>query len=402
MSKPLPSKPAPVQTFERHRVSFALPTEEERVSFRASAKDDEVSPWVNPSDMSETERGALVAKIKAGEVVSLRFRAVSFGDGGNRNNTELTAKHVKQLAKSAGKGHQNLLNGHGGFLDGSPATPIVGEVIKGTTDKTEAGETRLLLDHRLADPYAMEQFARGLWRTFSISIMAESWEYAWLDEDGKEIDDPWDAVSYFVRPVGEVGLVHNAFVADPAYLGTAVIQPHGARSIEEARKMAGENKKAASEGESKATDALAVEIGELRSQLVEAKAQLAAEKAARAGLEAQLAAEKAAHDAERSAHFTTVFDAAVSTGKVAPAEKPVWEAFSKTGGTASVAAMLSQRAGTLVPMATVGAAAHSTPAGAVAGEAGTGGKPAQHFGGSEEAERKFVELGATVRGIKTA
>jgi hypothetical protein len=379
-----------VQTLLRHRLEFALPSAEERADMARSSKaDDEISPWVNPADMSETDRAALVARIQAGEVFSLRFRAVVFGDAGNQNRTELEAKHVRQLAKSAGRGHQNLLNGHGDIFGGSPASPVVGEVLGGKATKREdaSGETVLVLDHRLADVGAMIQFARGLWRTFSISIGSpDGWDYALLDADGNETDDYWEADSYVVRPRGEVFLVHNAFVADPAYLGTAVIQPHGARSAEELRRfMAADKDKTGSEGKDKgAQDHAAAEVVRLSAALSVAERDLASARA-------ELAAAQADLKAERDSHFRAVFDGAVREGKATPAEEALYSTFAQAQGVSKAAEMLAARR-SVVPMQPVGLSAAQTPAAPVGGERpqATDTKAAEF---SDEAASELVSIG---------
>lgn len=397
--RPPTNKPDPIQTYARSRVTFALPSAEERVEFkRLDAASEEISPWVDPASMTEAQRAELVRKINEGEVFSLRFRAVVFGDAGNQNRTELEAKHVKQLAKSAGKHHQNLLDGHGGSWDGSPASPIVGEVLAGKAAKREdgSGETVLMLDHRIADRRAMEQFARGLWRTFSISIGAEGWEYVWLDEDGNETDDFWGAESYYVRPVGDVFLVHNAFVADPAYLGTAIIQPHGARTIEEARRMAAESKdKTGSEEKGKGAGELAAaEVVRLSAELGQLRADLAAATARADKAEGELAA-------ERAAHFRTVFDGAVGSGKALRAEEPMYELVAKSHGVSEVSKMLSLRAGTVAPMSTVGLPPAATPAPAPSVEHRAGESRNEHVFGSEEADKAFIQRSFNQHGAAT-
>jgi len=229
-------KTEPKTELFRARLEFAVPSQEEQAEFAAKSKDptaDEKAPWINPADMTEGERAEMLAKIEAREVTALRFWAVVIGTAGNLNRVDFSPKNMKELATSA-DGSQNLLNGHGSYFGGSPADPIVGQVLMGKTDKREGtGEVVAMLGHRLADEYSMKQFVRYLWRNFSISAAADSWEYIYLDKNGKEIEkdeygEPrrWrDVVDYRVRPVGPVKLRHNAFVADPAYLGTAIIKP---------------------------------------------------------------------------------------------------------------------------------------------------------------------------------
>lgn len=327
----------------RQSVQFEVPKGEELAKDQASAT---LSPWVNPGEMTEAQRAALVKQIEEGEVFSLRFRARTFGDGPNLNRTVLSRQQIKMLANTS-KG-VNLLNGHGGCFDGSEASQIVGEVLGGKTDKTHEGETVLVLDHRLADKEAMGQFARGLWRNFSISIGADDWQDKAFDENGKEVgfDSNYSRVER--HAVGNVMLMHNAFVAEPAYRNTATIQPHsiGAKG----REMGGVNR--ALEGDSsKAMEADSAEVAKLRADL-----------AASEGKVAQL---QAALDAEKKAYFNTMWDHMLSQGKVLPEEKEMFAAWAQASGNDKAKVNFCARLNskhTVVPMSTIGAPPSETPA----------------------------------------
>lgn len=352
----------------RQSIQFDVPKGEEL----DKDQDAGLSPWVNPGDMSEGARSELVKKIEAGEVFSLRFRARTFGDGPNLNRTRLSRQQVKQLA-STSKG-VNLLNGHGGCFDGSEASLIVGEVLGGKTDKTTEGETVLVLDHRLADKAAMIQFARGLWRSFSISIGADGWEERGYNGEGKEVgrDSP-EAVRFENQAMGNVMLMHNAFVAEPAYRNTATIQPHSIGGAKE-NDMSGVNK---------ALPAPAAPPDE-SGTVAKLQADLAASEAKVKQLSDELAAEK-------KAYFDTMWDYMVGAGKVLPEEKEMFSAWAEKGGNAGVKRTFCAKLGnkhTTVPMSAFGEAPNATPP--AAPPSANPSEP-KHFGGSPEAEQGFIK-----------
>jgi hypothetical protein len=332
---------------------------------------EDLSPWINPAKMTERGRLDLVAKIQAGEVGSVRFWAHVFGDGFNQNKIKVSSKQIKQAARSAGG--IAVLDGHGVF-GGSPASNIVGEVLRGRADAVD-GETKLALAHRVAEPKAMESLARGLWRWFSVSLNADDWMMELLDDAGK-VTDSWEtAVDYRLSAVGEVWLTHNAFVGDPAWLGSEFL----------ARAQGGAlHKEMAAMAEEKEKEAPPVNVGGVEDEL---RTQLAAERAKVTELETAL-------KAERAAHFSTVFDSAKALGKVSERERALYQFAAEAKGVEFARAQLFER-GSIVPLRTVGEAPNAAPLAAGTHEKrSAAGEGVQHFGGSKEAEDAFLALGS--------
>lgn len=348
----------------------------------AKGASEDLSPWINPAKMTERQRLDLVAKIQAGEVGSVRFWAAVFGDGFNQNKIKVSGKQVKQAARSAGG--IAVLDGHGAFMGGSPASNIVGEVLKGRADVVD-GETRLALAHRVAEPKAMEALARGLWKWFSVSLSAEEWALELLDDAGK-VTDSWDnAVDYRMAAQGEVWLTHNAFVGDPAWLGSEFLaRAQGAKL--KGLSMAEDKEREAAPPTAEGA-AVVVAVAE-----VDAKAQLASALGRIAELEAEVRA-------ERAAHFSTVFDAAKAQGKVSEQERELYSFAASAKGVGYVREQLAER-GAIVPLRTVGEApAAAAPVVASSERRTVTGAPA-HFGGSPEAERDFLSLSKRGRAAK--
>jgi hypothetical protein len=304
----------------------------------------DLSPWINPGKLTDRERLDLVARIDAGEVASVRFWAYTFGDGGNQNKLHVTAKQVRQLGKSAGRG-MAALDGHGAFLGGSPASSIAGEVFKGRADTVASGETKLALAHRITEPPAMKSVVRGSWKWFSVSFNADDFNFELLDEDGKPTEDWEAAVDYRVTPVGNVWLTHNAFVGDPAWLGSEFLarSQGGALPKELAAMPQGTEEKVKG-----APPAAAASEGE-----VELRAQLAASQEKVKQLSAELAAEK-------DAHFGSVFDHAKAQGKVSEDEREMYALAASSKGVQFAAAQLAKRK-PVVALQTIGEAPSATP-----------------------------------------
>lgn len=301
----------------------------------------DLSPWINPGKLTDRERLDLVARIDAGEVASVRFWAYTFGDGGNQNKLHVTAKQVRQLGKSAGRG-MAALDGHGAFLGGSPASSIAGEVFKGRADTVASGETKLALAHRITEPPAMKSVVRGSWKWFSVSLNADDFNFELLDEDGKPTEDWEAAVDYRVTPVGNVWLTHNAFVGDPAWLGSEFLARQ-AGDLQEIATMSGANK-----GTPPAVAAAASE------GVTELQAQLAASQEKIKQLSAELAAEK-------DAHFGSVFDHAKAQGRVSEEEREMYALAASSKGVQFAAAQLAKRK-PVVALQTIGAPPSETPA----------------------------------------
>lgn len=301
----------------------------------------DLSPWINPGKLTDRERLDLVARIDAGEVASVRFWAYTFGDGGNQNKLHVTAKQVRQLGKSAGRG-MAALDGHGAFLGGSPASSIAGEVFKGRADTVASGETKLALAHRITEPPAMKSVVRGSWKWFSVSLNADDFNFELLDEDGKPTEDWEAAVDYRVTPVGNVWLTHNAFVGDPAWLGSEFLARQ-AGDLQEIATMSGANK-----GTPPAVAAAASE------GVTELQAQLAASEEKVKQLSAELQAEK-------DAHFGSVFDNAKAQGRVSEEERETYALAATHKGVQFAAAQLAKRK-PVVALQTIGAPPSETPA----------------------------------------
>lgn len=274
------------------------------------SKGSDISPWVNPSLMSEAQRAELVSKVESGEVFSLRFRSVVLGTKENANKIPFSNKQIKELASSsAGK---NLLNGHYAFDSGS----IVGEVIKGKASSREDGERILITENRLADKAAMIQFARGLWKTFSVSVASPAgWKFN---------EDTW-----IEEPLGPLELVHLAFVADPAYGGTGIIDFSRRKEMEE--------------------------IEKLKAELAKAKSESAA--AAAAAEEKH----KAELSAERGKRFAIVFSKAVADGRVLPTAEKQFAQVAEALGVETAEQMLGAMAPGVLPTKPVGQAGDETP-----------------------------------------
>lgn len=335
----------------------------------------ETSPWINPAKMSDRERLDLIKRIEAREVASIQFWAHVFGDGFNQNRLKLTPAQVRQAAKSAAG--IAALDGHGGWGDGSPASHAVGSITKGRSDKLESGETVATLAHRISNQRAMIEVVSGTWLWFSVSLAADQWMDELLDKDGKVTKD-WDsAVDYRITALGEVWMTHNAFVSDPAWLGSAFLARTAGGTQHEGIDMSGQLTPPAA--------APAVVVGEDVEKL---KADLTASQARVGELELALKAEKAAH-------FSAVFDAAKTQGRVKESEREMLAFVAEGKGIPFVAAQLSAR-DPLVPLRTVGEAPNATPPASVKNS--TEKRPGaegelKHLGGSPEAEQDFIRRG---------
>lgn len=303
-------------------------------------KGSETSPWINPGKMSDAQRLEMLRKIEEKAIFSVNFWAYCFGDGGNQNNLHVTAKQVKQLAKSASRGIAALDSHWGGS-----ANSIVGEVTKGRADLVGA-ETKLALANRVTKPGAMEAVVRGEWKWFSVSINADDFNFEFLDENGEPTTD-WDViVDYRVTPVGNVWLTHNAFVGDPAWLGSEFLaRSQGGASPKELAAMPQGTK----EIEKGAPAPAAASEG-----MAELRAQLAASEEKVKQLSAELAAEK-------DAHFGSVFDHAKAQGKVSEDEREMYALAASSKGVQFAAAQLAKRK-PIVALQTIGAPPSETPA----------------------------------------
>jgi len=287
----------------------------------AGLVDDPLVPTINPDAMTPEERLALVRRIEAREVYGLRFAARAFGSGPNRNNARLRPEQIDQLAATAASAP--LVTDHAWEVGG-----IVGEVLRGEA-RDEDGERALYLMHELTEREAMVAFTQRRLRRFSVAIEADDWQGS---ASGGEI-----------AARGNVRLLHNAFVSEPAYERAGVAQPfHQARS----ERMSNTESAA-----SAAPDDQAARIAELEAALQGALGKIAE-------LEGALGSRE-------EAAFSAAFDCAVAAGAVKPAARERFAGIFKAAGLDATLGILSELApqGAL-PTRAVGVPAPATRAAA--------------------------------------
>ena len=280
---------------------------------------DEASPWVNPADLSGADRLGLIKRIEAREVYSVRFKARAFSSGEtNSNRAFLSAAQVSQLAATAAG--TDLVTDHAYSVAGT-----IGEVTEGET-REEDGERVLVLSNEVTDVASMVAFVQRRLRRFSIALEADDWL---TGADGKS----WAQ--------GDVRLVHNAFVSDPAYRGAEVIKPFGRQQM----------------AEDIIADAPVVDDApQEASKVDELEAALAALTSKYEEIKVALEEVQTALGARESSAFDEEFSRACAQGKVKPSSKPQFEAIRKSAGFDAVVGLFAAfEVGAVLPVRAVGA-----------------------------------------------
>jgi len=282
------------------------------------------SDFVDPASLSDAEFAELVTRVRSGEVRSLRFRARVFADRANANLTRPEPGRLGDLASDAPGGL--FLTGHWGRR--------LGTVFGGGT-VTHDGVEWLTVTVDITDPGAQEDFLRGNIDRFSIGIRSESAECSicgtecyqgWfgprLDCEhriGEMANTSQGEKLTEVFLTGELTFREVSSVNFPAVDDTALFA-RWQRANETGEPMEGFALSRGNPASNKEP-----QMADKKDNSVDFAAQLAELKAKNEALEAAQATQAEQHAAQlkqaNDAAFQSLFDAAVTSGRVVKVEE---------------------------------------------------------------------------------
>ena len=274
----------------------------ERATLRTDLKfTDAAEGFVNPWLLDDDERREMIAKAKAGELLSVPFEAIAYWDKPNANSWRFDPATLEGVVERAN-------------ADAATTTPpqLLLEHYRSTSARVghvtgarmvEDGGTRgVAVAFEITDPGAQEDFLRRKLDRFSpgggiptasrCSVCEEPSEYWRWPDCGHDLGVEYDGV--LAESFIEGALEETSFTGDPAIAGTAILAAE--RQTKEAT--------VADKTEAAATDA--AELATLRAENTEQAEKIAALEAANARA--------------NTAVFESLFGAAVGT-KVSAAER---------------------------------------------------------------------------------